>query len=806
MFTKYFKIVLRSLWKDRTYSFINIVGLSVGLASTFVILLYSIHESSYDRYNKKLDRIYVLTMGSPFMDVTQPQSPFPAGPTLKDEYPEVKAFARCYQSVCSVMRYKDEHKGFLKIDCVSADSTIFRILTLPIISGRLVDVYTQRNSAVISRDLGERLFGDGDPVGQLITVNWSGELYDFKIAAVMANIPSTSTFKADCILPIFPAEQSLSETWKDYAHSPEEHAPLDSWEVGFVRTYLLLWNQESAVHLSTELTRFCEDRSKYGWPLRLHLFPLKDLYFHSSKLVNVRYPRGNLTDVRVYSAISLLTLLIACVNFVLLATGRATIRTKEIGVRKVVGASRIEIAKQVTIESLMVYVLSLPGALLLVEVFTPSFSQLLGKSLRADYYHSGYSIILYIAVTVVAGILSGSYVSFYLSGFQPASILRNKFIVGQTKVAFRRILIALQMIIFVGLIMASITIYRQMRYFHDKNMGFDTKNLLVFSGYGEESNDSTGDRFQALKQEINDIPDVQAVSGGNFVPGTQSYSASTVPNESNPQETVTYQTFSVDRDFFYALRTKIVLGRTFAEVPLNDAKNAVVMNQAAVKAIGITNPLQQLFNGHRILGVVKDFNMHSLHEKIAPTVFWDEPQRVREIVVRLRHLRDVPQTIASIEKVLERFDGGKRLDYQFFNNRLSDMYTSDYKFADMIGYFTGLAIFVACLGLFGMSLFIIQRHLKEIGVRKVFGASVICILISVLKEYFALQLISTVIALPVSVFFTEEWLRDFAYHVNVNLFSVLAALLVGLLIVLFTVGYQSLKAATNSPMESLRYE
>ena len=802
MFGNYIKSAYRNLWREKTYSAINIVGLSVGLAPTFIILIYSVHELTYDRYNKKLDRIYMVITNIARFGLNQPETPFPVGPTLKTDYPGIERFARCDQRTCNV---SVRGKTISDVRCVSADSGIFKILTLPIVSGSLEDVYLQKNSAVISQRLNEKLFGGKDPVGQVIHFDWSGQTYDLKVAAVMANIPSTSTFKADCIVPIFMAGESLTKKWTNQFISD----PLSSWEIPIVTTYVLVSSGTSARELAGDLAAAMKRHSQpnhISTYMRLRPIPLNRLYFHSSDMINVRFPKGNLTDVRVYSAIALLTLLMACVNFILFATGKASIRTKEIGMRKVVGASRIEIGKQVMCESLVVSLFSLPGAFLFVEIFMPWVSELLGKQLPSDYYHNAVSMIVYLVVTIVAGILSGSYVSFYLSGFQPAGILRNKLNMGQSRVVFRRFLISFQMIIFVGLITASLTIYRQMRYSHDKNMGFDTRNLVVFSAGDINTSKRLGERFHALRQELISIQNVQAVSGGNLVPGTQSYTESTVRSESNREQTIVYQRFLVSRDFFKALGMKMVWGRTFAQVPVDEAEDAVIMNQSAIRAIGIKDPSKYLFYGQRVLGIVKDFNMHSLYQRIAPTVFLYDTIYVGEIAVRLRHSKNAPQTIALIEETLEKFDGGKKLTHQYFNDRVNDMYQSDYKFADMIGYFTGLAIFVACLGLFGMSLFVIQMRVKEVGVRKVLGASVGSIFISLAKEFIALLVVSTLVAVPVSTYFTEYWLRHYAYHINVNVISVLASLIVGVLIVLVTIGYQALKAATANPVESLRYE
>ncbi len=805
MIWNYLKIVFRNLLKNKTYSLINILGLSIGLASCFVILLYSVHELSYDRYNEKLDRIYLLTMDWAFKSQgwTQPLVPFPIGPTLKADYPEIEEFARCSSLQCSI---KYGGKSFAFVQCVAADSSIFKILTLPIVSGDLEEAFAERDYAIISQGMAKRIFGDGEAVGQVINVSWSGAEHYFTIRAVMANIPSTSTFQADCILPIFPAEESVMRM---YAGNPDI---LNAWMPGLIDTYLLLSSKNSAEQLSKKLVVFSQKHSTIPtWPLGLHLVPLKNLYFRPETIVNTfLIPAGSLSDVEIYSAIALLTLLIACVNFMILSAARASARMNEVGVRKAVGASRSDIAKQALVESLIVSVLSLPIALVLVELFMPSLTTLLGKRLPTDYSHSLESIALYICTTLVAGILSGGYVSFYLSRLHPAEILRNKFNRGRGRVNVRRVLIGGQMIIFMGLILASVTIYRQMRYFHTKEMGFDTKNLVVFSNWKTSFVDKVNaNSFGALKSDLEAVPNVLSVATGTWMPPTPGGAGAVIgqaPNVVDPQRLVSFAEDWVSRDYFETLGMKMVYGKTFGQVPPGEAQDALIMNQEAIEEFGITNPSQQLFEGRRIIGVVRDFNFLSLRHKVDPAVFYEDQSHWQyDIVVRLKDSQNAKNTIRAIENKIEAFEGGE-VHYQFLDDRISAMYSRDYRFADMIGYFTGLAVFIACLGLLGMSLFVIQHRVKEIGVRKVLGASISSILLLLTKEFVMILFFSTAISLPISIYFTNNWLQGYAYHINAGVVSVLITFFSGLVIVFLTISYQAIKVAMANPVESLRYE
>lgn len=794
MMNNYLKAAFRNLWKHKGYSFINVAGLSIGLASSFIIMLYSLNELGYDRYNTNLDRIFLVTTENPNLKWTEPSTPFVLGPALKDQYPEIEQFARWMRSI-SPIRYKD--KSFESVSCVSAEPSIFNILTLPLKWGSLKEVSSERNFAVISSEMAQKVFGDRNPIGEVITVNWRGEPYDLKVSAVMKDIPRNSTFRADVIVPLFIGEKWMSTIWSNL-----DKKPLESWKWQISPTYVLLTASSVASDLEKQLALFSNSHTDPNVRSRFHLLPLKDIYFCSSSFANNRFPSGDITNVYVYSTIALLILLVACINFVILSTGRASVRTKEIAVRKVIGATRLDLIKQIMIESVTVSLLSLPAALLLVELFLPSLSRLLGKALPVSSFHNLDSLFLFAGVTLIAGILAGSYVSFYLSGFRPMDILRSGLSTGGSKATLRKIMIAIQMVIFVGLITASITIYQQVRYFHSRDMGFDKEDLLVVS----TDNRNLGQSLETFKTELKSDPSITDVSGTYLLPGSGGGAFSMVPDKSDPLKMITYQAVSVDRDFVETMKMKMAYGKSFAESTPEESKSAVILNETAAKAFGVVDPLQEMIHGSRILGVVKDFNMHSLHEMISPIVISCDTKYVMEIAVRVRHSSDFSKTVSFIESKSRTFNNGKPMECQFFDDRLDDLYGNDYRFAEMIGCFTALAILIACLGLFGVSLFVIQTRVKEIGIRKVMGASVGTIFYLVSKEFIALILISTIISTPITIYWMDGWLQHYAYKVSVDAFVVLFALLTAVCIVLVTIGYQAVKAATANPVEALRYE
>ena len=795
MIANYLKIALRNLFRQRGYSVINIAGLSIGLASGFIIMLCALDDMSYDRYNENLDNIYVVTTESPDFKSTNLFTPFGLGPALRQEYPDVQEFSRWMKTSCTI-KYKD--KEFESAPCVSSDSSIFRILTLPLESGSLNGVSAERNTAVISSAMAQRLFGVGNPIGEVITINWRGVSYDLKINAVMKDIPRTSTFRAEVMVPLF-----IGEKWISGFMEKVTKKPLDVWGPQIVPTYVLLSSSSDRGQVENKMAFFSKSHPGPNERTQFHLFPLKDLYFHSSGLgMSDLFPQGDITQLHVYSTIAVLTLLIACINFVILCTGRASIRTKEIAVRKVIGASRLDLMKLIMMESILLSILSLPVALFLVELFLTPLSQLLGKRLIAGYFYSLEYLMIFAGITLFAGILSGSYVSFYLSGFRPMDILRSKLSTGGSKARLRKIMIAVQMVIFIGLITGSMTIYEQVRHFHNKDMGFDNKNLLVLTA-GNHRMDAN---FETVKAELMTDPAIAGVCGANYFPGSENGQSEILPDKSDPSKKIRYQSRTVDRDFIETMKMKMVRGKSFAEATAEEIKNAVIINETAMREFGIGDPSRDMIQGQRVLGVVKDFNIRSLRDAIEPMIINCSTEHLGEIAVRVQLAANLATAVNFVDAKSKSFNNGKPMTRQLFDERLDGLYGNEYRFAQMIGFFTALATFIACLGLFGVSLFVIQTRVKEIGIRKVLGAPVGTIFYLVAKEFIVLTLISTIIAVPITMYSINGWLQNYAYRVNVDVFVVLASLIAAMFIVLVTIGYQALRAATANPVEALRYE
>ena len=609
MLKNYLIVAYRNLLRFKSITIINILGLSIGLAASYIMILYVINELSVDVYNEKLRDIYLVSTERKDFGWTELNTPWQLAPTLKAEIPDVETVARV-KGMSGVVKIKD--KIFTEGSCKCVDPEIFDILALPLKYGQRETLFKERNSVVICESTAKIYYGDKSPLGETISFTSGSSSYDLIVTGIIKDLPTTSTFSANLILPLFIAEDNINTVWGKI-----KNKPLEDWSVTPITTYTLLSSKTQKEKLDSKLELITGKHLDPTVHQSFHFFPLKDVYFHSSQMMNSRFPNGNLTNVYIYSLAAFLLLLIATINFIVLSTSTASLRTKEIGVRKVLGAERQNIVKQILFESLAVSLLVIPFAVLLVEYFLPDVSTLLGTRLSSDYFHNWKYITLFLAIDVLVGIVSGSYLSLYLSRLNPSDILRNKFNIGKRRKYFRNSLLGIQMIIFIGMILASITIYKQLRFFYTKDFGFNKDDLLVF--YSKDN--SLRNNFEAFKSELKNNPNIISVSGANLIPGTDSRAVISVPRKDNPTKAIKIERAVVDRDFIETMQMKIIKGRDFYKSTSKGIQHEIILNETAVKELGIKDPIGETLvktDSSEIVGIVKDFNFHSLYEPIGP--------------------------------------------------------------------------------------------------------------------------------------------------------------------------------------------
>ena len=792
MFKNHFKMAFRQLRINKIYSLINILGLSIGLAACFITLLYVAYQTSYDKYNEKLDDIYLVTTENKGLKWTEPSTPMILAQTLKDEIPEVKEVAR-WAGIRSSIKFKEDvvnSRGSF------ADPEIFDILTLHLKYGDINSIKKEKDFLVINETTSKRFFGEKNPIGEVLSVGVMNEAVDLKVTAVMYDVPKTTTFIAEFIAPHYFAEKYYGNIWKNLTNDISH-----SWDFGTVKTYILASPNANIQELGNKIDLLSKRHIDARRESTFQLFPVKDIYFHSSKMVNSRFPTGSISNVYIYSIAAFLLLFIACVNYLMLNLGRASLRTKEIGVRKVSGARKTDLFKQIITEAVVVTLISLPIAILLIEFMLPDISQLLGVKIESDYFHNFDYILGFLGVTLFVGVVTGSYIALYLSGFNPVDILKNKMNTGAGKVIFRRILITTQMVIFIGLIFSSVIINKQLQYFINKDFGFNKENLLVFK---PEDGLQFGKTYAAFKNELIGNPGIINVTGAQGLPGQGGRGVDRIPKKDHPEQMVSVEGLSGDEDLIKTMGMKIVAGSDFQKGPSGESPECII-NEAAVRELGLTNPIGEEIRGARVIGVVKDFNMHSLHEKIAPLMMRVSTKYMDEIAVRVK-----PDAVAAVidfvKEKSKQFNNGRPMSMNYFDDRLDAQYAQEHKFSTVIQYATAIAVFVACLGLFGISLFICQQRLKEIGIRKTLGATVKDVYLMVTREFVYLILVSSLIAFPIGYYLISKWLQNFEYRIDIDASAFILSALIGIVIVVGTVSYQAIKASLTNPVNSLRSE
>jgi putative ABC transport system permease protein len=780
MFKNYLKIAVRNLIRHKTYSFINIAGLAVGMASCFLILLYVLDEASYDRYHEKADQIFRVLKINKDGGEFSARTSFSLAPTLKNDFPEIINTARIFTNSVMVV---NGGKSF-KEDFFFADQDIFNVFTIPLIYGDNKTALEDPYSIVISEEMAKKYFKELNPIGKILSIRIKENEYNLKITGILEKFPHNSHFRSDFI-----ASMSIVLNFYEKLEKKINFPITENWGSNIVFTYLLLPEGHAASELEKILPDFIERHIDKWLNINYHLQPLTQIHLHSSRIQDDIAKHGNIIYLYLFSVIAFLILLIACINFIILSTAQSVTRAKEVGIRKVIGASRLDVIKQILGESVLVSFISLPIAILLVELLLPFMNQLLGTKLIVSYYENWQFIIFLIFITFFVGIFSGTYISFYISAFQPIEIFKNKLKTGAKKTSFRKTLIITQLSISIILIVCTITIYQQLHYIKNKELGFNKNYIIVIN--------SPKSIYNQFKNEILKNPNIINISGTQYVPPEKIFSSWHGKNY-----------ISVDYKYFETLGIEIAAGRAFSMNFSTDAKESIILNETGVKEFELKSPLGkevEIEGKRKIIGIVKDFHFRSLHEKIEPLYFIINPEKCSKIIIR-NQPENTLNTISYLKEKWGQFAISEPFEYYFIDEKYDNLYKSEQRLGEIIGYFGFFALFVTCLGLFGLISFMAERRTKEIAVRKALGASVTNVVKLLIKEFIILVVIASIIAWPAAYYAMNKWLQNFAYHVNMGFGTFLLAGLVALIIAIATVSFQAVKAAMANPVKFLRYE
>ncbi len=799
MLKNYLKIALRNMVRHKGYSFINIAGLGVGMACCILIFLWLQHELSYDRFHENSDRIFrVIAGGQNAAKGTILPLQGPLAPLLKKELPEVEKYVRIYafKIFSGEKLVSHQHKHFYTNNFFMVDPSFFEVFSFPFIKGDPRTALSDLGSIVITEEMAKKYFRNDDPLGK--TLSYENE-FDFIVTGVVKNIPFNSHFKFDFVIPL--------ENYQDIQALPNG---LDNWDNQAFVTYLLL-NPNCDISSLEKKTAELVNQYTRNDIFTFFLQSLTDIHLHS----NLRDELGTNTDiryVRIFAAIAFLVMLIACLNFINLSTARSIKRAKEVALRKVVGAKRTQIIRQFLGESVLISVLALAVALVLVELLLPSFRNLVGKPLELHLFFPLSLWFLLLAIVIFTGIFGGSFPAFVLSAFQPVSVFKAKIQKSRRSLfSLRRYLVVIQFAVSICLIICTGIIYKQIKYMQNAPLGFTREQVIVIPiGTGQE----TVSKAHILKDRFKQHNNVVAVTASSHTPGHRLWGRGIkLLDKPNPEwERLLIRSLWTDYDFIKTYKITLLAGRDFSSAYSSDKSSAFILNETAVRSLGWKTPEGALGNSiyfdekiGNIIGVVRDFHFLSLHNAIEGTILHIRPERFYSLSLRV-NTSNLPLTFSALKKIWEEILPNRPFEYVFLDEDFAKLYYSDRRVAELMGYFTFLSVFITCLGLFGLVAFSTEQRTKEIGIRKVLGATVSNIILLLTKEFTKWVLIANIIAWPIAYYAMHRWLQDFAYRTNIGIFTFIISALLTLMIALLTVSYQAVKAALANPIEALRYE
>lgn len=810
MIKNYFKVAWRNLIRNKALSIINITGLAIGLSCFLLIALYVMDELSYDRFYPNAKNIYRvnsdLLFGGAELHITQTSDML--GETLKKDYPQMLQYTRVYNNSGSKL-IKKNNSFIEETRVANVDSTFFLVFQLPAIAGNTRTALEEPNTVVINETTAKKYFGTTDVLGKTIETNVNkNPLY--KITAVIKDIPHNSHLNFDFLFSMknvdYPFGQHLSFNFNTYLLlSPgtdykvfEKHFPQ------YMNKYILP-QAKQVMNISS-----FDEFEKAGNKLYFSLLPITKIHLYSDYNFEIT-PPGNIEYVYIFSAVALFILLIACFNFMNLTTAKSTSRAREVGIRKVLGTERKNLVTQFLFESTLVAAFSLLIAIAIMYLVLPLFNNIAGKSMLASSLFSPVLIVCLLALPFVVGLFAGSYPAFFLSSFRPIEVLKGKLSAGKSKGGVRSFLVIFQFAISIILIIGTIVIYKQLNYIQTKNLGYNKDQVLVINNaYQLQKN------IDAFKNIMLRQSGVSSGTLSSFLPvadgshSDQSFSKDAVMDAKTG---FNMQTWEVDEDYFKTLGIQLKAGRNFSRGFGTDS-SAVILNEAAAKILGYPNPLGKKIYSlesaygpsqvYTVIGVVKNFNWESLRKNIGPVSFFYQPSH--GLVSLKVSAADVTNVIKTAELNWKKLAPGMPFSYRFLDDSFYEMYRAETRVGKIALIFSVLTIFIACLGLFGLATFIAEQRTKEIGIRKVLGASVQGIVQMLSRDFVKLVAIAFIISAPFAWFLMHKWLEDFAFRVDLSLWIFLLALALSLFIAIATISFQAIRAALANPVKSLRTE
>lgn len=794
MIKNYLKTALRNIGRNFGYSLINFIGLSIGITLFILIMLYVKNEYSYDKFNINIDRIYRFEQG----DAEGVHLPSAMGPDAQNWYPEIEQVVRFKHWGSFLFHHKTT--SFKIPNVMLADSSFFNVFTTNFIKGNPKTVFEVPNAIVLTEKIAKVFFGNEDPINKILKTT-SG--YEVVVKGVIKEFPNFH-LQIDALIP-FTILGEINN--KEFLHS------YGTWQF---QTYFLLPPKSDPNNLEEKLeVKFTERFADYldeGETVNLTLRPLKDVYFANHTKVDFGAIHSNKNTVKLFFAIGIFIIFIACINFINLTTAKASNRATEVGIRKVHGGIKRQLIAQFLSESILITFISFLIAITLVQAALPYYNYLIQKELSfLTVINFEFIYISFIGILLI-GFIAGIYPAFYLTAFNPVKVLKGEKTKGKNAVIFRRVLIITQFTISVALIICTITVHKQLNFLMNKDMGFKKDHIISLN-----LNSSIKPQRESFKQKLKEHPEIIDVSYSSGVIGTMSNQESFDFNSDGEQTAI--QVHSIDPSYLDLYQIKMLEGRNFSKDNPSDAKQKIILNEEAVKQGGLKLGEVAGTIFHRdgwyltalpskeceIIGVVKSFNFRSLHEPIGPQgLVWNDDWHFT-INIKIQNGKET-EALKIIETIFKEFSDKQAFEYRFIDDQVDSLYASDKRLGKFFTYFALIAIIIAILGLFGLAAFIAESRTKEIGIRKALGSSALKIIALISKEFVKWVIVANIIAAPIAYFGMKKWLQTFAYKINITPDIFIYSAFISLIIALLTVLYQSTKAANSNPAKSLRYE
>lgn len=790
MFKNYIKSASRFIRNNKLFAGINLLGLSIAFAASFIILLFVINELSYDRYHKNSKQVYrILNYNVDFKNIMS-GTPYALATALKEEFPQIDKAARVRYARGFSLKVKDE--WILVNDAIGTDNDIFDIFTLPLINGtpdnNLLDDF---NSIVLSHSLAEVVFPGQNPLGQEIIGSINNAEQVFIVKGIFEDLPENSTFRTRCILnskwTLEPINTIFNITNADV-----------NWTMNFWITWVRLTKDCNVKSLEDQFRSFERKYIGETSPYQYSLQNLRDVYLKSANVANSGIS-GNISNVKLFSAIAFLILLAAAINYIILSTAVSTGRRLEIGIRKTFGAINSSIKNQLLSESILLALIVLPIALIIMKISLP----FAGKLFQTKLIIISSNIVIYLgvflALTVIIGVISGLYTSSYLARLKVVDIIKSSAHTGKRKQFFRSFLIVLQLVIFCSFVSSTLIIRSQYKYALNKDLGYFNKDILLI----DLGADFTG--YSAYINSIRSIPNV--IMAGGVMDGLpmEGSMATMIPHFEDKTLKVNVEGLAVDFNFIKTMGIKILQGREFSQDYGSDLEQSVMLNESAVKQLGITDPIGKQLIGSTIIGVVEDFNLHSIQSDIPPLIINMTDKYIQQVAIHYKS-----GTLSSILPMLEaewkKAAPERPFRYRPIEDIIKDIYSSEKNLSTIVSIFALFTLLISAFGLFGLTLFIARSRIKEIGIRKVFGSSESSIVYTFLLNNLILVITAILISIPVTIHFMVEWLNNYAYQTDINWIVFVFSFVIAAFVVLLTVFLQAYKASVTNPVEALRHE